>query len=93
MAAEGVPKNEADNVPIVNKFADDVPVTSLEVACAMRVSRWTVGRWKQAGYKFEFGRHTTLGHLKAWLRDQAQKPPLPDKKDAIRLEAALSRLR
>ncbi len=38
---------------ILNQFADDVPVNANELAKAMRVSRWTVYRWQDLGYKFE----------------------------------------
>jgi hypothetical protein len=93
MATEKIlKKHQNDDIPVVNKFADDVPVTALEVAGAMRVSRWTVSRWRKLGYQFEFGRRTTLGHLKAWLRDQAKTPNLSSE-DNARLEAALGRLR
>jgi hypothetical protein len=59
---------------------------------AMRVSRWTIGRWKAQGYEFEFGRRTTAGHLKAWLRGRAAAEPFqgPEQK---RLQGVLDRLR
>jgi hypothetical protein len=57
-------------VTIVNKYADDVPLTAAKVADAFDVSRWTIYRWKMDGYVFEFGRMTTLGHLKNWLRER-----------------------
>jgi hypothetical protein len=74
-------------------FADDVPLNTTELAQAMRVSRWTIGRWKKdQGYQFEFGRRTTAGHLKAWLRARAVAEPLqgPEQK---RLQSVLDRLR
>jgi hypothetical protein len=73
-------------------YADDVPVNGKELAQAMRVSRWTVYRWKERGYRFEFGNRTTPGHLKTWLRAQTQEPPVSDKEQE-RLASALSRLR
>jgi hypothetical protein len=74
-------------------FADDVPLNTIELAQTMRVSRWTIGRWKkEQGYQFEFGRRTTAGHLKAWLRARATSDPLhgPEQK---RLQSVLDRLR
>jgi hypothetical protein len=74
-------------------FADDVPLNMTELAQAMRVSRWTIGRWKKEhGYQFEFGRHTTAGHLKAWLRKRTATEPLhgPEEK---RLQGVLDHLR
>ena len=67
---EGVTR-EATSGKVVQRFADDVPVNTKELALAMRVSRWTIYRWKEKGYRYEFGRRTTVGHLKAWLREQA----------------------
>jgi hypothetical protein len=59
-------------------FADDVCVNALELSQNMRVSRWTLYRWRAEGYKFEFGSRTTTGHLKAWLRAQAEAGGPPD---------------
>jgi hypothetical protein len=73
-------------------YADDVPVNGKELAQAMRVSRWTVYRWKERGYRFKFGNRTTPGHLKTWLRAQTEEPPVSDKEQE-RLTSALSRLR
>src|SRR5260370_17879338 len=71
---------ENPTTTIVNKFADDVPLSSAEVAAAMRMSRWTLYRYKhENGYVFEFGRKTTLGHLKNWLRQRALKKSGTDK--------------
>lgn len=64
---------------ITQIFADDVTVNALELAQNMRTSRWTIYRWRTQGYKFEYGNLTTTGHLKAWLRSQAEsKDPPPD---------------
>jgi hypothetical protein len=73
-------------------FADDVPVNMKELGQTMRVSRWTIRRWKDQGYEFEFGRRTTAGHLKEWLRTRAASEPLqgPEQK---RLQSVLDRLR
>jgi hypothetical protein len=57
--------------PITQSFADDVVVNAKELAHALRVSRWTVARWREEGYQFEFGNRSTPGHLKAWLRERA----------------------
>ena len=89
---------KGDISPACNKvtqsFADDVPINAKELAQAMRVSRWTVYRWKADGYRFEFGNRTTAGHLKAWLRSQAAKAPIPvSDKEQERLTSALGRLR
>jgi hypothetical protein len=80
------------NQTVRQLFADDVPVNGKELAQAMRVSRWTVYRWKEKGYRFEFGNRTTAGHLKAWLRDRTAEEPVADK-ERERLALALSRLR
>ena len=56
---------------ITQSFADDVVVNAKELAHALRVSRWTVARWREEGYQFEFGNRSTPGHLKAWLRERA----------------------
>jgi hypothetical protein len=50
-------------------FAEDTPITLTELAQAMRVSRRTVYRWRKLGYEPEFGRQTTIGHCKRWLRE------------------------
>lgn len=63
-----------NGMTITQKFADDVPVNSMELAETMRVSRATVYRWRAEGYRYEFGNRTTAGHLKQWLRSQADKP-------------------
>jgi hypothetical protein len=68
---------------------DDVPVSMSHLAKAMGVSRWTVTRWKEDGYVFEFGRLTTPGHLKTWLRERA----LGKSKPVERMDAALERLK
>jgi hypothetical protein len=54
-------------------YLDDTLVRTKELALAMLVSRSTVRNWKMAGYVFQFGRMTTPGHCKAWLRDRADK--------------------
>jgi hypothetical protein len=60
-------------------FADDVVVNTKELSQNMRVSEWTAYRWKTQGYRFEFGKRTTTGHLKNWLRGLAEQgPPPPD---------------
>jgi hypothetical protein len=54
-------------------FLDSSLVTVKELPVAMLVSRTTVFNWRAQGYVFEFGRLTTLGHCKAWLRARAEK--------------------
>jgi hypothetical protein len=82
---------------ISQKFADDVPVNLAELAEAMRVSRFTVARWKKQGYRFEFGHQTTIGHCKAWRREQATAKALSQdqkkREEQEWLAAALARLR
>jgi hypothetical protein len=79
---------------ITQIFSDDVPVNTQELADAMRVSRWTISRWKKEGYVFEFRTRTTPGHLKQWLRSQKVKQPaVDDDKEQTRLASALDRLR
>jgi len=77
---------------IVNRYSDDVPLTLVELAKAMRRSRWTIYRWKTEGYRFEFGRLTTLGQLKNWLRQQALKKSGTDE-ETERQDAVLARLK
>lgn len=74
---------------VTQTFEDDVSVNGEELAQAMRVSRWTIYRWKAEGYQFEFGSRTTTGHLKAWLRSRAATPSPTD----IKMEEVLRRLR
>jgi hypothetical protein len=65
-----------DNSPVrvvTQSYADDVVVNAKELAHALRVSRWTVSRWREEGYQFEFGNRSTPGHLKAWLRERADR--------------------
>jgi malate synthase len=84
----------------VSMFTDDSPVTLIELADAMRVSRWTVWNWKHEGYEFQFGNITTPGHCKAWLEQNREKfkAKAREKKpkaidEAARLDAELSRLK
>jgi hypothetical protein len=72
-------------------FEDDVSVNGNELAACMRVSRWTVYRWKDE-YKFEFGRRTTTGHLKARLRPMAQLPNSRSVKRLTRIEILLAEI-
>jgi malate synthase len=68
-----------NSATVVNKFADNVPVTMTDLALALRVSRFAIYRWMQKGYVFEFGPLTTPGHCKRWLAKNAdqlkRKPP------------------
>lgn len=81
--------NNAPIRVITQSFDDDVVVNAKELAQALRVSRWTVSRWREEGYEFEFGNRSTPGHLKAWLRERAgrRKPKTNE------LAEALARLR
>jgi len=65
---------------------DNVPVTASELCEIMRVSHRKLSDWQREGYEFELDHLTTAGHLKAWLRERANK------KDA-RFRAVLDRLR
>src|ERR1700756_348276 len=93
-----IQKKPEDNQPeptitIVNRYADDIPLKASEVAKAMRVSRWTLHRWRVEGYNFEFGnRLTTVGHLKNWLRQRALRQSVTNK-EAERQDAVLGRLK
>jgi hypothetical protein len=61
-----------------------------QTARALGVHRNTVGGWIRAGYQPEFGRFTTPGHLKRWLRE-VYAPRLRERKEKERREA-LARL-
>lgn len=82
---------------IVNKFADDVPLTMKDLALALRVSRFSVYRWMQKGYEFQFGPLTTPGHCKAWLAENAnlfkRKSAKGKSPEEEQLEAELNRLK
>jgi hypothetical protein len=52
-------------------FSDHTLVSVKELPAALHVSRSTVFNWKAAGYVFAYGRMTTPGHCKAWLRERA----------------------
>ncbi|MEY2602816.1 MAG: hypothetical protein QOH31_574 [Verrucomicrobiota bacterium] len=85
-------RRSGDNSPIrmiTQSFADDVVVNAKELAQALRVSRWTVARWREEGYQFEFGNRSTPGHLKAWLRQRATQ----GKTKVNELASKLARLR
>jgi hypothetical protein len=84
---------ETQAATITQTFADDVPVNGQELAQAMRVSRWTVYRWRDDGYRFEFGKRTTPGHLKLWLRSRTEGEPVSDREEERLVASALSRLR
>ena len=86
-------KHYAAAQAVQNGFADDCVVNINDLAQAMRVSRWTVGLWRKQGYQFEFGRRTTPGHLKAWLRARAASQVALPSTEAHRLESTFSRLR
>ena len=77
-----------------NKFADDDPVNQAELARAFRTSRWTVRRWQEFGYEFQFGTRTTPGHCRAWLEANKhlfrRKPTSPE--GLARVRAVLERV-
>jgi malate synthase len=87
------------NQTLVNAIAqvplDDLPINMTDLAKAMRVSRWTISKWVDLGYEFEFGKLTTAAHCRDWLRQNAQrlksKRKAPNEEDA-RLEAKLAEL-
>jgi hypothetical protein len=56
---------------------DLVALRTWEVAREMGVSIGTVQRCKRQGYKYRFGRQTTLRHLRAWLAKNPELPPDP----------------
>jgi hypothetical protein len=60
---------------VTKKYADDVLLNIGELSEALRVSRWTIDRWRKRedGYKFLYGKLTTAAHAKNWLAQQAQK--------------------
>ncbi|MEY2539316.1 MAG: hypothetical protein QOG67_3056 [Verrucomicrobiota bacterium] len=79
---------------ITKKYADDVPLIAADLAKAMRVSRWTIGKWKANGYVFLYGKMTTQEHVKAWLKTQAAKgKPVIQADEALRLDKKLNELR
>jgi hypothetical protein len=78
---------------VTKSFADDVVVNGAELAQAVRASRWTLARWREEGYVFEFGTRSTPGHLKAWLRERAAKGITKKQREAAELAEKLGRLR
>jgi hypothetical protein len=77
-----------------DQFSDSEPVNLWELAVALRVSRWTVYRWRKRGYQFEFGNRTTPGHCKAWLRENPTVASRTSKPaEDQRSQSALSRMR
>ena len=64
-----------------------------EAARAMKVSRSTIYNWIGLGYEPEYGRRTTLAHLKNWLR-QIYRPVSAANRKAKRvaMQAMLDRL-
>jgi hypothetical protein len=80
---------------INNKFEDDVVVSLSELAEAMRTSRWTVRRWMEKGYKFQYGNRTTPGHCRKWLEEHANdlKRKELSNEDVERQRILLARLR
>jgi hypothetical protein len=84
------------NKPVTKKFADNVLVNAAELAESLRVSRWTVGRWRERGYKFLYGRYTTSSHAKSWLKEQAELKDQSEKTlqpEDERMKEELGRLR
>jgi hypothetical protein len=73
-----LPQGQATIVPA---FADDVLIRTEELAKALRVSRFTVHRWKRQGYQFAYGDFTTLGHFKEWLRTRPPSRSVKKKPD------------
>ena len=70
----GSPIRTTPATPVITQaFADETVVNALELSRALRVSRWTLDRWRKDGYEFEFGSRSTPGHLKAWLRERPRK--------------------
>jgi hypothetical protein len=78
---------------VTKKYADDVLLNIGELSEALRVSRWTIDRWRKRenGYKFLYGKLTTAAHAKDWLRQQAQKTSQTVPQDE-RMESAMRRM-
>jgi hypothetical protein len=78
---------------ITKKYADDVLLNIGELAEALRVSRWTIDRWRKRedGYIFLYGKLTTPAHAKAWLARQAEKASQASPEDE-RMGAVLRRM-
>jgi hypothetical protein len=81
---------------------DNMPVSTNGLAEAMGVSRWTIQRWREKGYEYQFGNLTTTGHLKAWLEEhkhELRRKSREDKKKEAsvqedpRMEAGLIQMR
>jgi tRNA nucleotidyltransferase/poly(A) polymerase len=76
------------------KYADDDLVNQAELARALRTSRWTVRRWQEFGYEFQFGSRTTPAHCRAWLEVNKhrfkRKPTSPE--GLARVRAVLARV-
>ena len=74
--------------------SDQATVNKTNLARAMGVSRSTIYQWLNAGYEPEYGKFTTVGHLRQWLRD-VYGPQLAAERKAKRLalQRQLERLR
>jgi hypothetical protein len=70
-------------------------VSLSELAEAMRTSRWTVRRWMEKGYKFQYGNRTTPGRCRKWLEEHAHdlKRKSLSSEDIDRQRILLARLR
>jgi hypothetical protein len=51
----------------------DALVGVCALASALNVSRWTIRRWRVAGYEFQFGRRTSVEHCRQWLEKNAHR--------------------
>jgi hypothetical protein len=87
------------NQTLINAIAivplDDLQVNMKELSKAMHVSRWTISKWVDMGYEFEFGKQTTVAHCRAWLRENAQRLRTKRKETSeenARLESKLAEL-
>ena len=69
-------------------------LTMSDVAILLGVSRSAVKKWRKLGYEPEFGRHTSIEHVKDWLRS-TYKPMLAAKRaeQAERERAQLEAMR
>ena len=99
-------KEKKENVMLSRALSsvelDDVPVTTDELSKAMGRSRWTIYRWRERGYEYQFGNLTTPGQLKAWLEEhkhELKRKPREDKKkeasvqEDARMKAGLIQMR
>jgi hypothetical protein len=75
---------------------DDAIVTQVELALALRKSRWSIRHMRDIGYEFQFGSTTTPGHAKRWMeanRDLLKAKSRASKEEDERRAAVLEGLK